>query len=358
MEPSTDSPNVLSTALAAALALSPSGAWADDVTASGRGADLLPLAATPVRVVSEDVVLELVPVRDAWQVTATYIFENPTDKAVKLRLAFPEERCDPVLDCGPMAGLFQDINTTVRGAPVEATESRPQDVLPWGDGIGTVYLYELAFRPGERVTVVHSYLYERYRGFDWWGTRYLTRAGGLWGGPIGSARFTVRLPSPALYVIYPSVFTLSRFVEEARADGAGSRTELVFEVQNWAADQNFSVSFPGVSITAMGPDGLCLGMEGDLSDEELAPLLHDWTSEQLRACRNGLYGLHGYPFKDEALRAATYGAPPALPGWADPSRTSIAPRPMNPGFQVTMFSAGEQAWINAIAAEEKRRGSR
>lgn len=359
---STDSSPALSAAIIGVLGLSAPAA-ASEATANGRGADLLPVAATPLRLLSQDVALELVPVRDAWAVLATYVIENPTDQVVKLRLIFPEQRCDPVLDCSPMAGQFQDLSTRVRGEPVEPTEASPgelgvRDTHAWGDAIGRIFVYDLQFQPRERVTVVHSYLYDRSGGVDWWGTDLLTRSAGLWAGPVGRARFTVRLPSPALYVIYPRALPLVRFVEEARADGAGSRTELVFEAVDWAADEDFSVRFPSFSVTAMGPEGLCVGMDGDLSDEELVGVLEGWSDAQLRACRNGLYGLHGYPFKDEALHAAHYGAPPALPDWADPARLAIAPRPMNPGFQVTVFSAGEQAWVNAIAAEEQRRGSR
>lgn len=344
-------------ALLAALSLS-TPSFANDATFGGRGSDLIPLTETRVRMVSEDIVLELVPVRDAWQVLATYVFENPTDQVVRLRVGFPEERCDPNRDCSPNAGQFQDLSTMVRGEPVEATEGQVAPSSAWGDSIGRVYLYDLEFKPHERVTVVHSYSYDRSTGNDWWGTRYLTRTGTLWAGPIGHARFTVRLPSPALYVMYPREFRLSRFVEEARADGAGGRTELVFEASDYRPAHDFEVVFPSFSIEAMGPDGLCMGMDGEMSSEELGPVLHDWSETQLRACRNRLYALHGYPFKDAALRAEHYGAPPALPDWAPADRWAIAARPENPGFQVTLLSAGEQAWINAIAAEEKRRGKR
>lgn len=354
---STERASTLPAALLAALSLSAPPVFANDATFGGRGADLSPLSETRVRMVSEDIVLELVPVRDVWQVTATYVFENPTSDAVHLKMGFPEERCDPDRDCSPMAGVFQDLSTTVRGQPVEQTEGQVSRG-EWGASIGRVYLYEVDFRPHERVSVVHSYAIDRSTGNDWWGPHYLTRTGSLWAAPIGHARFTVRLPSPVLYAIYPRVFQLTRFVEETRADGAGGRTELVFEARDWRPAEDFQVSFPAFSVVAMGPDGLCQGLEGDLSDEELAPILKGWSDGQLRACRNRLYALHGYPFKDPALRAEYYGTPPALPSWADPARWAIQGRPVNDRFQATLLGAGEQAWINAIAGEERRRGLR
>lgn len=328
---------------------------ANDATFGGRGSDLLPLQETRVRMVSEDIVLELVPVRDAWQVTATYVFENPTDQAIKLQMGFPEERCREDQDCTPNAGLFQDLVTTVRGVPVEQREGRVSRA-EWAEQLGRVFLYDVTFAPRERVEIVHTYAYDRSTGVDWWGTTYLTRTGGLWGGPIGHARFTVRLREPVLYVIYPNVFALTRFAEEP-SEAGGAKVELVFEARDWRPTVDFSVSFPSFSIVAMTDEGLCQGIEGDLSDEELAPVLASWSDRQLRACRNRLYSLHGYPFKDPALRAEAYG-PPALPDWADPEVFAIAPRPENPAFSPALLSAGERGWIDAIAAEEKRRGLR
>lgn len=345
-------------ALIAVLSAFTPAVQANDATFGGRGSDLLPLQETRVRMVAEDIVLELHPVDEAWRVTATYRFENPTDQPVALQVGFPEERCSEEQDCTAMAGRFQNLVTTVRGVEVPQRTGQVTPKDGWAEQLGDVYLYDLQFAPRETVEVVHTYSYDRSSGVDWWGTRYLTRTGGLWAGPIGSARFTVRLPRPPWYVIYPAAFSLKRFEELPRPDGVGSVTELIFEAKDWSAREDFSVTFPADSIAAWVGDGLCPGWDATLSADELRPLLAELSDEQLRACRNHLHALHGYPFKDPALRARYYSASPALPDWASPADFAIAGRAENKGFTPALFGPGEKVWLNTLVAEESRRGVR
>ena len=345
---------VLLPTLAALLASASPVVMANDATFGGRGTDLLPLVETRVRMVSEDILLELIPVQDAWQVTARYQFQNPTQQVVSLQLGFPEEACPDDRDCTPQAGQFRDMVTTVRGAEVTHREGKVKAEDGWGGQLGQVYLYDLTFQPGETVEVVHSYRYDRSSGIDWWGTRYLTRTGNLWNGPIDSATFTVRMPQPVRYVIYPREFQLKRYAESPRPDGQGSVTELVFYAAPYAPQVDFSVTFPGPSLVASTPEGLCPGIDGETAPDELDPPLSAWSGPLLRACRNQIYGLHGYPFKDPELRRQHY-TPEPLPDWADKAVFTIADRPENPGFAPTWLSPGERALIDAIVAEEQRR---
>lgn len=355
LSPSLNGDYAAAAVLLAVLALYTPAVQANDASFGGRGSDLIPLQETRVRMVSEDIVLELVPVQDAWQVSATYVFENPTDQPVRLQLGFPEERCPPDRDCTPYAGAFRDLVTTVRGQEVPQRTGQVRGADEWAEVLGDVYLYDVEFQPRERLTVVHSYRYDRSSGVDWWGTRYLTRTGSLWAGPIGTARFTVRLPRPPLYVIYPKDFTLLRFEERPRPDELGSVTELVFEARSWAAGVDFAVTFPAAGVAAWAGQTLCPGWEAESTAEELAPLLAELGPEELRACRNHVYALHGYPFKDATLRARYYGSPPALPDWADPAQWRIAGRPEAPGFDPDWLSPGEKTLVEAIQAAEKRK---
>lgn len=342
-------------ALAAALALVSPMIYANDATFGGRGSDLLPLQETRVRMASEDIRLELDPLQDAWRVTATYQFENPTDAAVKLQMGFPEELCPPDADCTPFRGAFRDLVTTARGVEVAQRTGTVKAREGWGEVIGTVWLYDLELRPRETVTVVHSYLYDRSSGVDWWGTRYLTRTGALWAGPIGHARFTVRLPGAVWYAMVPDAFQVTRFAEVANPGGVGSHTEIVAEVRDWTPSRDFEIYLPGPSIDAMSDEGLCVGFGQDLDAEEAAAVVSGYDTSLLRACRNHLYALHGYGFKDAALRARYLGAPPATPDWASQSGLRLHPRPENPAFTPAWFSPGEKTLLDAIVAEEKRR---
>lgn len=346
-------PAVLTASLA--LALASPVIFANDASFGGRGSDLIPLRETRVRMLSEDIRLELDPVQEAWRVTATYRFENPTSDRVRVQMGFPEELCPPDTDCSPYAGAFRDLVTTVRGQPVEQRTGAVQGAERWAEVLGKVWLYDVEFAPRETVAVVHSYRYDRSTGVDWWGTRYLTRTGALWSGTIGHARFTVKLPGAVWYALFPAVFQLVSFTEGPNAGGVGSHTELVFEAHDWRPEVDFQVYFPGPSIHGMSPEGYCAGFGQDLSTEEATTLVSAYDTSLLRACRNHLYALHGYVFQDPALRAV-YEAAPDLPEWAASAGLKLATRPNNASFAPAWLSPGEATLLAAIVAEERRRG--
>ena len=59
--------------------------------------------------------------------------------------------------------------------------------------------------------------------------------------------------------------------------------------------------------------------------------------------------------KDPALRASTYGAPPALPPWADAKEFAVAQRPENHAFRESLLGPGEQAYLRVLGDIERRR---
>lgn len=363
--------------LAAAFGVAPGTARANDGAFGGKGAALLPIKQTVVRMRSEEIEIvqrEEVARRGkalrysrAFFVTARYRFENPSKSSVTLQLGFPETHCEPGLECSSrVKGAFQNLRTLVRGVAVKHRIGRVSKSHRWAPRLGRVYLYDVRFAPGEKVEILHTYRFDRSPDVEGETVYYVTRTGALWNGPIGRARFTIRLPYRPYHLGFPKEFRLARYHE--RHYPKRNETEIVFEMRNWQPkgdlqlhlgnDQKTVANCPAVTsfISAME--------QNKKSNESyVARELAKVKTDELRLCRNMIYALHGYGFRDKRLRTYFY-EPARLSSSdailaADRKGTFKFLRFMaNPHFDKRLLTRDEQRYVAAIKDEEQRRKKR
>ncbi|HET6584369.1 MAG TPA: DUF4424 family protein [Nannocystaceae bacterium] len=344
-----------STVLVALLAR---GASANDSTFGGTGAELIPLVETRIRMASEDIVLELGP--EGWHVDARYVFENPTDEAVKVEMGFPEQHCEPDSDCwSSTSGHFQGLRTTVRGTVVEQREGTVDKTHDWAPRLGKVWLYSVELAPHERVEVVHQYGYDPSTFVDGDTIDYVTRTGKLWNGPIGSARFVVRTPDRPWMLEYPQEFVLTSLVERRGGPKRGM-TEIVFEMKEWTPTGDFHLlmanPFRGMEHL---PGDECPSFhrvsqlerartKSPTAAGELAAELAKFDAATLRVCRNAPYAAHGRPFASRRLRKHFY-LPPIVGDFGDDGRDWVRAgmRP-NPHYERGLLTNDELAYVSAL----------
>lgn len=349
------------------LALSASGgeARANDSSFGGQGSELLPLKETRVRMASEDIVMELKDGR--WHVVATYHFENPTAEVVKLQMGFPELHCGGGgEDCVEDAGIFRDMKTTVRGREVVQRVGQVGPEQDWKPALGKVYLYDITFKPGEQVEVVHRYHHAASQSVDGPWLHYITRTGALWNGPIGRARFTVRMGWRPWGAGFSSNFTLKSY-QERPVDGGGGQTEVVFEMEDWRPTRDLVIQFSnGVTDFDCPGWSFMRGYDTDKKGEEaLREELRGVPRDMLRTCRNLPYAVHGYTFKDRTLNEFFYKPLKTGRGFVlypddeaedGETWTRFGLRP-NKLYQPSLLTTWEQRYVSMVKDEEARRQS-
>ena len=337
---------------------------ANDSSFGGSGADLVPLAETRVRMVSEDIAMELAPEEVAqregdgmaWIVHAKYRFENPTAERVRLQMGFPETRCDGEGDCTGRGGEFRDMTTTVRGRPVRQRIGSVSRREEW-PGLGRVFVYDVTFQPNETVEIEHRYVYDRSRSVMGDHLSYLTKTGALWNGPIEHARFTVRTPYRPWMVVAPGEYRITSHVERTVEGKDGGVNETVFEARAFTPEEDFAVFLVSVFMSGAMMHGLedCpfFYEPDDTEAFDAAPV------ETLRLCRALVYARHGKTFDDAALNERFYGErEPSeemrvyLMGWESPSWVALRP---NPEFSEALLTAEDRAYVAAIDAAIARK---
>ena len=330
---------------AAAWLLAPAPSHANDAAMGGRGASVFPLKETRVRMAAEDIVMTRVPDRktyqdadgkthayDAWrwQVEATYTFENPTRADIPLQLGFPETHCDTTHHECTDDGRFKQLRTWVRGHEVRHTVSEAKQVRPDIPAYDRVYLYDVTFKAQETLTIRHTYTYEGGASVEGVMIDYVTQTGSLWSGPIGLARFTVRVPFTPAYLGFKAHQTL-KSAGPALHQGRGVY-EIIFEMKDWTPKEDFALMTIGLQSghpgywpldqecptipealsgwreqQRQGPEDVRMGLRKTLPTErEWAQAFWAPYAQNLRVCRNAPYAFWGYTFKDKALEAKLY----------------------------------------------------
>lgn len=345
-------------AIGISLMLLASNAFANDTSVGGTGSDLMPLTQTTIRMVSEDIVLSRGHDK-MWTVEATYRFANPSDQKIAVQMGFPETRCseDEVGECNG-DGRFLGLRTTIRGVEVKERVGKISKRHPWAPKLGRVFLYGVAFAPGETVQIVHRYRYAAtFNAGNQEYVSYLTTTGAHWNGPIGKARFVVRTLFRPWAIDYPLGITLTSNIERVLPDG-DSQTELVFAVEEWTPKVNFQVTLDSDS-NGMSYDSPCpihLQFFDRPFSEGLASVTRDQlrqlSVDDMRICRNLPYALHGMPFKDPGLRRIFYRAATSNSG-KETTRTGFVE---NPSFSDALLSPDERGWITVFDDEAKHRG--
>jgi hypothetical protein len=322
-------------ALLCALAL-PSSALANDGVMGGAGADLIPMKTAEVSMMSEDI--QLTYDADYWHVEADYVFLNSAAKEVALQLGFPEYRCEEdEIDCVAARSFhFEDMTTTVRGAPVRHRKGRVKGQHAWAPKLGNVWLFDMKLAAGEEVQVRHTYrLPASYDSSGGRSTRYVTRTGAQWAGPIRHARFRIRIPLQAVDFIGPD--QLQRTSVATIVVAERKLTEVLYEVRDFSPEYDLSFYFierHGVgSLDQEKPDLAPAGPEhaGLAESERCEDFLSIWelghraafenvrdASSRLRdalkgginsrpICEATVYAKYGKRFDDDRLNRYFYG---------------------------------------------------
>lgn len=297
-------------ALVALLAIVPP-ARANDAAMGGTGMDLVPERQTAVRMLEEDIVIAEVGEPSRWRIEARYVFENASDVPVELTMGFPERRCDPDVDGDCMGdGRFEQMQTFVRGVQVAERVGEVGRRTPWRIRLGRVFLFDVRFAARERVEARHVYRMVGNESVMGRGITYVTRTGGLWNGPIGSARFTLRLLSapPILDVPREYVVASARHVDRA---SSGHGYEIVFAMRDWTPrrDLEITVFSLATALESAGCpwDGLVSRPTDSAETEELVQsYARQLDDETLRTCRNLPYARHGRPFRTRSLARLFY----------------------------------------------------
>jgi hypothetical protein len=337
----------------------PTTALANDGVFGGSGASLAPLESTPIRMVNEDIVLDLRGRPLAWNVTAIYEFENPTDAAVTVQMGFPEARCNPEEgDCYGQGGRFRGLRTRVRDVPVRHRIGRVTSESPWAMELSRVHLFNVTFAPRERVRIEHRYTYDRsFTAVLGENVHYLTRTGALFAGPIEVARFTVRTPNPPLLVEHPRTFRMLSW--DRGMDGRRGVTELVFETRNWTPAEDFGLllgDFVRIEAGAPVGDGSIDLSECPHGMDGLGPGGREFFEEAIRAsprelleaCRTFVFALSGHTFRDARFTRAFFGGPSRDSGMGEDWVVELL-RPAT-SFTMAQMPASHGAYVRSIDA--------
>ena len=309
-----------------------SSAGANDASYGGDGSVLFPLKETRVRMVSEDITMTL---GDAWTIDAHYVFSNPTDNDIELRMGFPEGYCPKGDPCHGKGGAFRDLKTLVDGKEVEQTIGKAPPGHMLAERLGRVFVYNARFPAGKRVRIEHRYTYDRSPGNGEEFVSYITETGKLWNGPIEHARFTIKVPhKPWAWQIYGGPFEIALHDDR-----------LILEATNWTPARNLTIAMEYIAnayAAHLGLEEQCKlpwaiageVIQGVPDRKELAAL----DAATLRKCRLAVIAHRGGPVPDD-LRALYYPAAKqqdnAVRIWALP----------NPKFSDALLRGDEEKYV-------------
>lgn len=331
----------------------------------GRGSTLQPRDDTPIRMTSEDILLDLRGDDRTWHVKATYWFANPTKKAVKVQMGFPESRCEGELCAAD--GIFRDLKTWVRGKQVKhrAEKLPPED--EWSKSLGNIYLYDVTFQPREKVKVVHRYNYGWSAGEHGSEVLYITKTGALWSGSIGKARFTILHDRAPFAIRYPRGYKLAFFGDKAY--GGECRTQVVLERSNWTPTDDLRVELIDTEMAAsyLGYETIdCIGVMRVIGEDKIpedvmqyisGDKLRYFSDEEVDYCASLIEALHGRPFKNKALHKRFYEVEldEEIREFRFHKETPIALLRPNPNYSPKCLSKAESVWVETFRGELARR---
>jgi hypothetical protein len=161
-------------------------ALANDGFFAGSGSNIYPVRNLDVRLVREVVTFDQIDAEEhVFAVSALLFFQNETADAVRGQVGFPDA-----------ASRIQDLMVFVDGTRVENVRFGTYQTAD-GTHSNNVYLFDMAFPPGELTAVLHKYLLEA----SWYNDGsshlpYILRTGGMWRGTIEEAVFQYRFSRP------------------------------------------------------------------------------------------------------------------------------------------------------------------
>lgn len=324
-------------------------ALANDGSFGGQGADLVPLQNQHVRMVREDIHLTLETPRkkDGWRVVATYTFENTAKTPVTVQVGFPERQCDPEEGECNGDGKFHDMKTTIRGKVVKHRLGKVGKQHTWAPALGRVFLYDVKFNPGETLQIVHTYRYGRSPDVMGESLSYVTRTGALWKGPIGNARFTIKMPYRPWSISFPKEYKLIEYTE--RLEGKSGVTTIAFEQQNWTPKEDLDVQLQGSFTHTLGCPNLA-EFENNHKANPVKAFEGIKDLKQIATCRNLPFAHHGYAFKKPQWHKLFYGEVTDVTKVKD-STVRFLP---NPHYDPKLLTPIEGLYIKGAQAREKQ----
>jgi hypothetical protein len=287
-------------------------ALANDSAFGGAGADLVPLTAQKVQMVSEDIVLTSVD--EQWSVEARYVFRNRGASEVTVQVGFPEFRCERDSDADCVDVAFGDLQTKVDGTPVQHRQGKLTRKHGWSDFLGVVWLFDVVFPVGREVVVEHRYTLAS--GGDLGGNRYtsyVTRTGTSWSGPIAHAKFTARLPPFVRWVGAVKVPGLRAKPPRLVLEGT-PHVEQQLEGKDWKPQGGVYFHYNTSSEMTLEPIVAGKGAQGERANRlyRSGPCFEDDEKADFQSCLNDLYAAKGYPFKNAALARKYYSGNPTF----------------------------------------------
>jgi hypothetical protein len=127
-------PRTHSIALGALLLALGNYASANDFTAGGTPADLVPVPESRIAMQSEDILMEYSD--GDWLVTADYVFQNSSPAAITQQIGFPELHCDPDAGYDCRVDSFKSLKTTVDGKAVTHRKGQISEQHEWSKDLG------------------------------------------------------------------------------------------------------------------------------------------------------------------------------------------------------------------------------
>ncbi|MCU0663653.1 MAG: hypothetical protein MUC50_15160 [Myxococcota bacterium] len=345
--------------------------WKPDVARSntglmgGAGADLVPMKSTSVSMVSEDILLTH---RDGqWYIEADYVFRNNVAKVQSLQLGFPEYRCEGEEEPCQDDSLYryEDMQTLVRDVVVPQRKGTLTPGHSWAPKLGVVWLFDVTFAPREVVNIRHTYhLPTTWHTTAASETRYVTRTGALWAGPIRHARFRVLVPLRSIKFNGPEQLGKPT-IRKVEINGE-KLAEVTYEVRNFAPKGDLAFSFverqygpledssydmpqlladdapvrAGLPATERCDAFATVWNNAGASDDrEVAAALRTGTNS-LWICEAMVYALHGKRFDDERLNRLFYG-----PRGFEPGPWPHGFMQPNPDFEPSWIDDGDRVTI-------------
>ncbi len=345
--------SILLVLLACLLAFSASAVLADGVSyREVSGQTIIPVQENKIRMANETV----------WatseKVTATFTFENVTDKQVEIKMGFPFRKGEDPRD----PATFQFINdkdikflVRVNKANVPVTKMTVDDAYrqKTGEKYDFMYTWPIVFQPKEKKLVECSYNVQ-------WGNdlginggfTYIAKTGALWQSTLDYANFFIALSSG----------TYSRFKSGGynfKISPAGYKINgqvIEWHFTNWEPNVDFTVTYDQilhnedstVVWTIVDRFQSKKKYDGDKKYYTMEDIKYNIGVQDdlygrfyIKVLRNEIFARHGKIFKSENLQTVFNNQ-----SWYKP----------DPNFKESMLNEYEKANVDFILNYEKKRG--
>jgi hypothetical protein len=293
---------------------------AQDAPMTVRGQTATPVRSPDIALHGLSVELEFLPDREAFRVKAQFELENRATREARLQLGLAEARCESDSDeddpCGdPIAFRFEELESSLRDAPLPARRGRLDSKHEWAPALGGVWLFDARLKPRERAPVQHRYVVPGGPAAGGgMSASFVTRTGGLWSEPIDKATFTFVLPVYSCLVVEPE--HIARRNRRVVLRGGKPWLQLTYAAQRWTPKGDVTLHFEtcvpprdtelsGCALLdalagfAYGPSPE--GESTPVGRDELKAQLTKLSETELRSCGQAVFEAYASYYKPEEL---------------------------------------------------------